>query len=242
MKRYALLIEASEVPGEGSLPGAVVDVKNHHRWLYSKSGGDWYNHEIVTLNTPRVAEVKKAIEIAGKLDYAFVAFSGHGYHSQELDQTKVCLRDGRLSVRELLPDTNRCTCIIDACRNVLSELLFESYEVKAERSVGFAKAALQKNFRQEFEGLVAKAEKGPEFLYSCDLHESAGEAPQSGGYFSRFLVESGNTFATQNTDGSKWMSVKAAFTNAAEGTTARNRTQHPRFEPGRRLVHFPYGV
>src|SRR4051794_12363144 len=101
MKRLALLIEASEVPGETKLDGAAADVVSYAEWLGMRSGGQWYDSEIVALNTPRVSEVKKALTAIGKVDYAFVAFSGHGYHSKELNETKVCLRDGNMLARDL---------------------------------------------------------------------------------------------------------------------------------------------
>ena len=241
MKRYALLIEASEVPDEDVLEGATADVQAYRDWLYSKPGGDWLDSEIVRLHTPRISEVRKALLLAGKVDYAFVAFSGHGFHSKELDLTKLCLQNGRMTVREIIPDAARCTVVVDACRNVMPEIFRKSFQLTLNEAKRYAKFAEERNFRQEFEDLVAEAEKGPVFLYSCDLDESAGES-RLGGYFSRFLVEAGNVFGDQNTDGSKWFSVKGAFRDAAEATTLRNRQQHPQFEPGRRRAHFPFGV
>jgi len=241
VKRYALLIEASEVPGEDRLEGAKADVMAYHDWLYSKPGGDWRNDEIVTLNTPTASEVRRALTRAGKVDYAFVAFSGHGFHSKELDLTKLCMRDGRMTVREIIPDSPRCAMVVDACRNVMPEIFTKSFQLSLLEARRYAKFAEERNFRQDFENLVADAEKGTIFLYSCDLEESAGES-SLGGYFSRFLVEAGGAFADRNQDGSKWYSTKHAFTSAARMTTERNRQQHPKYEPGRRLVHFPFGV
>jgi hypothetical protein len=241
VKRFALLIEASEVPGETKLPGAKADVEGYHSWLYSLSGGDWRDDEIVCLHTPRVSEVKHALAVAGKVDYAFMAFSGHGYHAKELDLTKVCLRGGRLSVRDMIPDTNRATVVIDACRNVMPEIFTESFELSLNQRMKFAKAIVRRNYRKDFEMQVAAAEKGYTFLYSCDLDESAGESAR-GGYFSRFLLEAGAEFAVHNSDGSKWYPMDSAFSAAAAATTARNRTQRPQFEPGRRRQHFPFGV
>lgn len=241
MKRYALLIEASEVPGEDVLEGTKADVQAYRDWLYSKPGGDWFDHELKVLHTPKVSEVKKAIQSVGKVDYAFVAFSGHGFHSKELDLTKLCLRDGRMTVREIIPDAARCTMVVDACRNVMREIFTKSFQLSLNEARRYAKFAEARNFREDFENLVAQAEKGTVFLYSCDLDESAGES-RLGGYFSRFLVDAGNAFGDRNTDGSKWFSVKGAFKDAAEATTLRNKQQHPKFEPGRRLVHFPFGV
>ncbi len=170
-----------------------------------------------------------------------MTFSGHGYHSQELDQTKVCLRQGRMGVRELLPNTERCTVVIDACRKVMREVFMESYQLSVAEVRKYAEFARTRNFRQEFETLVEKAEKGFVFLYSCNLDEAAGES-RRGGYFSRALVEAGKAFGDRNADGSKWYPMNSAFDAAAVTTTGYNPAQHPQFEPGRRLVHFPFAV
>ena len=128
-------------------------------WLYSKPGGDWFDSEIRTLHTPTVSEVKKAIQSAGQVDYAFVAFSGHGFHSKELDLTKLCLRDGRMTVRDIIPDAARCTVVVDACRNVMPEIFEKSFELSLNEAKRYAKFAEARNFRKNFENLVRKPRK-----------------------------------------------------------------------------------
>jgi hypothetical protein len=241
MKRFALIIESSECPGETKLDGAKADAVAYHGWLYSKPGGDWFDSEMVTLHTPTINEVKRAISNVGKVDYAFVAFSGHGFHSKELDLTKLCLKDGYMGVREIIPDTERSTVVIDACCNIMPEIFTETIERSLAEVARFSKMAMERDYRKIFESWIADAEKGPIFLYSCDLDESAGES-RLGGYFSRFLVEVGRRFAQGNQDGRKWFSTEHAFNIAANDTTLRNRTQHPIYEPGRRRNHFPFGV
>jgi len=241
MKRRAFIIEASEVPGEDVLRGAKADAQAYWKWLYSKPGGDWFESEIVCLHTPTVSEVKKALQAAGKIDYGFVAYSGHGFHSEELDLTKLCLRNGTMTVRDLIPNTDRCTMVVDACRNVMPEIFLESFDLTRNEVTRYAKFAEARNFREDFESLVTQAEKGTIFLYSCDLNESSGESPL-GGYFSRFLVEAGRMFADSNEGGRQWLSTKDAFAAAMQYTIGRNKQQHPQYEPGRRREHFPFAV
>ncbi len=220
MKRFALIIEASECPSETRLDGAKADAVAYHGWMYSKPGGDWYDSEIVTLHTPTINEVKRALYTAGKVDYAFVAFSGHGYHSKELDFTKLCLRDGQMGVRDIIPDADRSTVVVDACRNVMQEIFTETAERSIAEVTRFSKMVRERNYRRLFEDRTAEAEKGPIFLYSCDLDESAGES-RLGGYFSRFLVEAGRKFAEGNQTGSHWYPMDSAFNRAAAATTVR---------------------
>lgn len=241
MKRFALLIEASEVPNQTKLPGAVADIQGFSTWLKTQSGGLWRKEEIVDLHTPTVASVKSAIRLAGSVDYAFVAFSGHGFHAKELDLTKACLRDGDMSIRDLFPTADRGSIVVDACRNVMPEIFEETIQMSLVRESRFAKASVARDYRKDFDVAVANAEKGYTFLYSCDLNESAGESPR-GGYFSRYMLEAGLAFAEKHIDGTSWLSMSNAFDRASQSTTARNKLQHPQFDPGRRLKHFPFAV
>lgn len=241
MKRFALIIESSECPDETRLDGAKADAVAYSGWLQSRPGGDWYESEMVTLHTPCINEVKRAVSIVGKVDYAFVTFSGHGFHNQELDFTNICMRDGHMSVRDIIPYADRSTVVIDACRNIMPEIFDESIERSLAEASRLAKLAQERDYREIYDSHIANAEKGSIFLYSCDLRESAGES-RLGGYFSRFLVEAGQKFAERNQVGSHWLPVDHAFGRAAKSTTARNRTQHPIYEPGRRRRHFPFAV
>ncbi len=239
MKRFALIVEASEVPGEDKLPGAAADALNYYEWLYSKSGGDWFGSEIVVLHTPTVAQVKKAVSDAGKVDYAFVAFSGHGFHHGELDETQVCLRGGFMSARRLMPNADRCAVVVDACRHVLGEEVRESIKLSATINKAFPYA--DRDYRKDFENEMSRAEKGSVFLFSCDLDEAAGEGNR-GGYFSRSLYRIGVNFRNSNTKGTNWLPMDKAFRRAAEMTRTRNPQQNPRFQTGSRSKHFPFAV
>jgi hypothetical protein len=242
MKRFALLIEASQVPGEQDLPGARADMETFQSWLISNPGGFWHSTEYQILRTPTVAEVKKALERIGKIDYGFIVFAGHGFHSKELDKTKVCLKDGGLLAHELRPNADRCTLVIDACRNVVSEIpLMESIQLSYAEVRKYAAFARTRDFRQEFETKIGACEKGFIYLYSCDLNESAADSPR-GGLFSRCLVASGVGFAENNSDAKKWLSTREAFGSASSATTSHTPTQHPKYEPGRRLGHFPFAI
>lgn len=239
MKRFALIVEASEVPDEDKLPGAVADAENYYAWLYSKSGGDWFGSEIVALHTPTVSEVNQAVASAGKVDYAFVAFSGHGFHHGGLDETQVCLRGGFMAARRLMPNADRCAIIVDACRHVLGEEVRESIKLSATYNKAFTYA--ERDYRKDFEVEMASADKGTVFLFSCDLDEAAGEGSR-GGYFSRALYQVGLDFRLSNTEGKNWLSMDKAFSRAAAKTRTRNPQQNPRFQSGPKSKHVPFAV
>ncbi len=144
MKRAALLIESSDRPGE-PVAGARRDVEAFHAWLESKTGGDWFSSEITALHTSTVRDVRRSLDNIGRVDYAFIAFAGHGYHAEELDLTKLFMLGGTMTVREIIPDTARASVVIDACRNVVSQALMESIQLSTNAVEKYARVGAKKN-------------------------------------------------------------------------------------------------
>ncbi len=240
MTRFALIIEASKVPGEDPLPGAEFDAINYRNWLMSPWGGDWKDKEISVLHTPTTIEVGLEIMLTLKVDYAFVAFSGHGYHDGSLNETKLCLRDGELGVRSILPEADRTTVVIDACRKVMYQPFTESVELG--HKVAHPLKLARRDFRKEFDARVMAAEKGDIFIYSCDLDEGAGEDEHIGGYFSNALVNVGMRYGKTNPSTGSWLGVDMAFSTASAITLRQNRQQHAKIVAGRRRAYFPFAV
>lgn len=89
MKRGAVLIEASDLCG-GRIPGAKQDVALLNELLISDLGGAWESSEIIILINPSYHQIINAIATLASVGYAFISYSGHGYHAEELDETKVC--------------------------------------------------------------------------------------------------------------------------------------------------------
>lgn len=239
MDRRAILIEASEVPGQSILKGAKLDPKIFEDFLISKAGGNWYSTEITILRNPTVAEVKSKIAAARIADYSFVSFSGHGYHAKgkSVDETRIMLKNGELSAFELNTGSDRVTVVVDACRNV--HLLQRSITANLQLS---AIASDMPSTRSLFDQEVQKCERGAIFMYSCDLNEAATEY-SNGGLFTNSLVDFAETWSLkQSGSGGKVLSTKDAFAGASIVTTKKMPQQNPQYEPGRRLGHFPFSV
>lgn len=240
MARKAILIEASEVPRQTPLPGAKEDVINLSRFLRSMAGGEWHSSEIDVLANPSVATVLATIAAARSADYAFVSFSGHGRHvvGKDIDETRILLRDGELSAFQLNTGSDRVTVIIDACRHV-SELIGEQRSLQA--NAGQLSYNLQST-RALFDSELRLCERGAIYMYGCDLNEGANENSK-GGLFTRSLIGVGDDwFAGPHTKSSDVLSIQQAFAGAAVITTRRAPQQHPQYQPGRRLHHFPFAV
>lgn len=243
MSRLAILIEASRLKGHADLPGARSDVVNYTQFLTSPYGGAWKTSEIHQLSHPSHAMLAKVLTVASQVDFAIVTFSGHGHHvkGSDLDETRVCINDNEeVPVHTLYPGNPRALIISDACRNVT---VLEEQKKAFQFSLAERKAQVRPDSvhcRDLYDTLVARAEKGPSFLYSCDLNESAQETA-SGGYFTRFHIEGSMEWATQQRTSAS-LHVNDSFEMAARATTARNPQQHPKQQLGRRMKYFPFAV
>jgi hypothetical protein len=240
MKRTALLIEASQVAGLSDLPGARKDIEDWGYFLKSPLGGAWEKDEIMVLNTPTKSLLEVYLSIVRKNDYVFIAFSGHGYHAKakNIDETRICLAGKEeLSVNFLNCGAPKITIVVDACREV--------HYLKEDLSAVFAMDELSKRmlcadkekYRKLYDEQIEQAPTGAEYLYSCNLNESAGESSQ-GGYFTQALLRCGEKFDKNNSV----YTVHDAFWCAYVRLSNKASQQNPVFEGGRRLTHYPFAV
>jgi hypothetical protein len=241
MSRFAVLIEASKLTNHEDLPGARQDVEAYKAFLTSDFGGAWQDQEIHVLSHPSKTLLMEWIEIAGRFDYSFVAFSGHGHHvvGKRIDETRVCINDSEeVPVYDLNTGSGRCLVAADSCRKV-TRLLQAKSAGEFRMSLQEAEETLRPNrerCRQLFDASVLQAEKGAIYMYSCDLDEAASDSYS----FSRALVEAGEAWAEKRKSGILWSNE--AFHVAAAATSQRNKQQHPKMDAGRRTVHFPFAV
>src|SRR3954469_9618417 len=115
MVRRALII-ASPDTKHGSLPGARKDIDHFRNFLISDTGGAWESHEIVTLQNPFHADVKRELGKMSASGYAFVTFSGHGSHhvGKGLNETSLCLNNtDETYVYGLNPGNKRHLVVVD---------------------------------------------------------------------------------------------------------------------------------
>lgn len=248
MIRYALLIEAANVPGCVNIPGPIADLELYKRWLSSDHGGAWYDYEINVLRCPSPTEVREQLRRANNAEYAFVAFSGHGHHlryeATGREESRVLLKNAvEMPVTELIPSTARSTVVIDACRDVTVVKLTESY--KRATAVHFQKSLptsdVRARHRTRFDELVNECAAGPILMYSCSIGQIAGDAPQ-GGVFTFGLVDGAESWSSMASSPDD-LRTNQAFTIASTYTKKeRPGVQTPRYQGDRRLLHFPFGV
>jgi hypothetical protein len=229
------------VPGQRPLRGVAQDLTLLRGWLESNSGGAWESDEILTLNDPGQQQLRKHIEYAGAADYAFVAFSGHGFAvDHSIEGAQVCILDGDIPIGSILPAAARCTVIIDACRTLeVPDVLKKARDVLG----GIEEDLVDRtDYRALFDLTVQMCERGRIVMTSCAADEAAAETP-SGGLFTRSLVLSAEAWARKNKRGKlDALSMSAAFDAAASLTSAHEPQPHPEYIPGRRRRHFPFAV
>jgi len=237
MRRKAILIEASKVTGLTDLPGARKDVEEFKTFLQSPIGGAWENEEITTLHTPTLTALTLELAIAKYSDYVFIAFSGHGQHvkGKEIDETRVFVSGQKeVPLSTFNCGADRTTIVIDACREV--SFLEEAREFSAAMLAKEGEFLDPKLHREKFDASVRIAPKGIEILFSCDIEEVAHETKR-GGYFSQGLIRSAKGLKPGTT-----LDIEDAFKSAYKYVQNEVPQQHPQFNGGRRLTHFPFAV
>lgn len=241
MKRAALLIEASQVEGLSDLPGARVDVEAWKSFLSSPMGGAWEDSEIWVLRTPTIESLTSILALFSNYEYILLAFSGHGYHLRggRIDETRICLKGKKeLSVGSLNNGVPKMTIVVDACREVhlleKKEFIaaFAADELRS-RMVGLDRVS----YRNRYNDQIKIAPAGVEILYSCDLNEAANET-SNGGIFTQSLIRVGEDYKERG----GILTVDRAFLLAKHYVTYKYPQQHPIFEGGRRITHYPFAV
>jgi len=244
MKRYAVLIESSKLCG-GGIPGAARDVVLLHDFLISNFGGAWEENEIITLHNPTENQLELVVDAISDAEYAFVSYSGHGSHSLDLDETKICVSTGYgrsdcvFPVSKLRPSCLRSTLSIDCCRNVEEEGIYESALSMLAMDSLRKEATSRIEYRKLFNSGVYEAETGCIRMYSCNIGESADESP-SGGFFTRGLVETAAWRIQKGKD--LILDMHQAFDDAYDYVQRKNPAQHPQLYAGRRKRFFPWAV
>lgn len=204
MQRKAIIIESSNIKGESYLPGAAVDALNWKDFLRSDLGGNWLDSEIESHSNPMGVTIQRILRAAASGDYTFVVFSGHG------SEGSVCLNDYEhyFPIASLTPLSTKGTLILDTCRGSDGgeRYSFPSMTKKSEyiviansesRSVMTAMNERVENFsnvqnvitpRSLWDRYLQKAAVGNAKMQSCSKGQSAGEDPNSGGYYTSLLM------------------------------------------------------
>jgi hypothetical protein len=224
------------------LDGTPVDARRYPAFLRSDFGGAWSGDEIAVLENYERADILRSLGSANT-DYSFVVFSGHGEHVD--GEMRLWLNsDEYLSQHELATRSRRQLHIIDACRALGEEQLFEGRD-KVATVGGLPNVAYRVSCRALYDKNIARAEEGLSTMYSCSLNQAAQETAANGGYFSYWLTRLARELAASNKSqtgqAKSVLHVPDAFARASNLVASRY-PQQPVLENGRRMRSFPFAV
>jgi Caspase domain len=246
MNRQALIISyPGEIGSKGYCPGVLVDVVRYKTYLMNSLGGAWKDSEIDHLPSPTTAQVKRSIDQMKALEYTIIVFTGHGYHSSDLDSTMIELNKTEfLDSNELRKDSTKRTIILDCCRKVHKELIEEEL-----KKVAFAneKASIDRNeCRKYFDDKISKCSNGIIVAHSCAKDEVSGDSPSSGGYYSSSLLKACELWIPKGldlTNNYRTLSVVEGHDLAIPRVRQLSGgTQNPEIEKPRSEPHFPFAI
>ena len=246
MKKKAIIIATPNCPKHGKLPGATKDAETWNAFLLSPEGGAWKDDEIEIFSDPS----KELVDIVLNnrknlsLDYALLAFSGHGFYTKPTSyttETRMLLSDvatDYITENTFTVRAKRELVVMDACREYGGELMvgkmanmIRAMEARAANEDRFRRA------REVFDLALANAPEGRSLIYSCDLNQTADDVSS----FTRFLISDGIRLAKEAKTVCT-ISVKEAFDAAEAKPSEVNYPQKPIYPAQRRLTHLPFSV
>ena len=257
LKRFAIIIESSNVKGQGDLPGAKQDAENWRSFLMSDIGGSWRSDEIVVLNKPLSVTIKLYLQAYADR-YVFLAFSGHGYEEYNSYSrkyvTKICLNDSERDVAiDSISPGRLGTAVFDCCRGVENgqgrvKIVNESFSATGRSALSATMDSVERlvansaNYQARTRELIAKVylqeiEKltthAAVRMYSCSREESAGEDPSAGVYYTTLLIQGAKDWAEAQKarQGVSVYNTKQAHDFAVEAMKVVNPGQHPEYSP-----------
>jgi len=247
MKRHAVIISnPGELGAENYCRGVLKDVEHYRSFLLSAIGGFWMRSEIVEMSRPSTAEVRVKMKGLSAFDYALVIFTGHGWHSTNLDSTVLQLREGQeIDSAELRLATTKQTLILDCCR----EKHPGTPEVRALTET-LAKAASRFNSddcRRYYDKRIQECASELVVMYACATGQLAGDDDQRGGVYSYSLLEASKDWAenskTDTSHNYDILSVVQAH-DATEPRVKRLRgtRQTPHIEKPRTDPYYPFCI
>jgi hypothetical protein len=227
---------------EDCLEGVTPDIQNMKNHLCSLSGGAWHNDEIKIFENPTSRDLK--LGLSGSYDYIILQYSGHGFEYKEDGAYFDINPNENISLNTLHGwiTSPRKFYFFDSCRQI-KKMLRESTKRMAFEGHYFSRQDLLEQYRKKYERLIGDCEKGTSIIYSCSLHESAGEdMGNKGGAFSySYFQSSRNLRCTIDT----YYSIKTIFNEAVDYFNDNYpllSSQHPVMQPERRNKYFPFVI
>lgn len=242
MNRQAIIISAPGILNQkGYLEGALKDSQLWREYLMSLAGGEWYSNEIKIFTNESKSIIKSYIDNCSG-DYAFVAFSGHGFVNSQNGLTYCKTRENEyMTEHELKPaKISKVTISLDTCREVTSPSALLETLVKSQERTLMGISNKRIHTRAYFDTHVAKNLDGTIVLYGASENEEADEN-RNGGYYTQSIIKCGLNFAI-NKNSPDILDVYDALLCSKINIKAFTATQTPKIAAGRRNSYFPFAI
>jgi hypothetical protein len=245
-RRALLISNPGEQGAQNYCKGVFVDIQNYKNYFTSALGGAWLGSEIVTLDKPSGKQVDDEIKKMSVYDYTAILFAGHGYYSTRSMSTILELRENEeYDEMRLRTAATKRTIILDCCRKVYPEKIYEDVALKAMAKV--AKRALSpEECRKYFDKAIEQCSKDIIVGHSCSINETSGESETYGGYYaSSMVIAAKNWYEQTNFDPIHCYpySVVEAHNSAVPLVVRlRGGTQNPKIDKSRSGPYFPFAI
>jgi hypothetical protein len=245
-RRALMISNPGEQGAQNYCKGVFVDIQNYKNYFTSALGGAWLASEIVTLDRPSGKQVDDEITKMSAYDYTTILFSGHGYYSQRSMSTILELRkDVEYDEMRLRTAATKRTIILDCCRKVYPETIYEQIALRAMAKVAKRAPSLEQ-CRRYFDLAIQRCSNDIIVGHSCSINETSGESETYGGYYASSLLIAAKNWYEQGTFDPKHYypySVVEAH-NSAVPLVGRLRggTQNPKIDKSRSEPYFPFAI
>ena len=223
----------------GHLDGPEYDNLNYRDFLTSKLGGEWFDHEILSIKNPTSLKLFNAMTyFFSAADYTFIIFSGHGYlNKADNNRQYVELLDKDISILNLCSKALKQTLIIDACRgyHTPNQFMLKGFGNMNESFDGIISA------RTIFDEAVNRAENGWTILFAASKSQTALDTGSGGAYLLSLLK-----FAEiwgEKEKRNDILPLNISHIKAKEYLLTNFETiQVPTMNLEKRVTHFPFAV
>lgn len=242
LKRKALLIGGQD-PSQnlGIMSGIHADIECLSEFLQTPLGGAWQNHEIKILDFSiqdiGVSDLQLSISNLETVDYAIIAYFGHGYTTKDeygFPQTILEIApDIHFSAKDLRI-TKKTLLLLDCCRTMFTEQM-----IKEASNFSFHAGIVSPQARTLYDRMIEISERGVISIFSTQNNHAASGTHT----FTQALVQACQYWgATRKTNELHCLTTKEAFQLALPILHANTPEQHPEYQGGRRMHHFPFAI
>ncbi len=202
MKRRALLIGSPGIPGTKTYLEDMTknDLNKIKNYLMSNTGGNWYDDEILLIDTNDINEVKRYMNHVKNEsnNFVFCAFSGHGWYDGNKYSRVFEIGGNDLYESEFRQLATKQLSVFDSCAEVYRPAILTENQ-RFESSISMDSMDT-KNYREIYNSEIRECHEQEISLYSSSINELSQTDEDLGGHFIHYLLNVGSSNQTKSLD------------------------------------------